>query len=59
MRGLAIHLMCGQELIPAALIAEYRFRYTTIFDRADLYIPFIERSLNLLESGGTLGFICG
>ena len=38
-----------QELIPAALIAEYRTRYTTVFDRADLYIPFIERSLNLLE----------
>ena len=47
-----------QELIPAALIAEYRIRYTTVFDRADLYIPFIERSLNLLEPGGTLGFIC-
>ncbi len=47
-----------QELIPAALLAEYRTRYTTIFDRADLYIPFIERSLNLLEPSGTLGFIC-
>lgn len=47
-----------QEMIPAALIAEYRARYTTIFDRADLYIPFIERSLNLLEKGGVLGFIC-
>ena len=33
-------------------------RYTTVFDRADLYIPFIEHSLNLLEPGGTLGFIC-
>ena len=47
-----------QELIPAALLVEYRTRYTTIFDRADLYVPFIERSLNLLEPGGTLGFIC-
>ena len=47
-----------QELIPDALIAEYRIRYTTVFDRADLYIPFIERSLNLLEPGGALGFIC-
>ena len=47
-----------QELIPDALIAEYRIRYTTVFDRADLYIPFIERSLNLLEPRGTLGFIC-
>lgn len=47
-----------QELIPDALIAEYRARYRTIFDRADIYIPFIERSLNLLTKGGTLGFIC-
>ena len=37
-----------QELIPDVLIAEYRARYDTIFDRADLYVPFIERSLNLL-----------
>ncbi|MDX2143215.1 MAG: Eco57I restriction-modification methylase domain-containing protein [Rhodospirillaceae bacterium] len=47
-----------QELIPDALIAEYRSRYRTIYDRADLYIPFIERSLSLLKDGGRLGFIC-
>jgi len=47
-----------QELIPDALIAEYRARYRTVFDRADIYIPFIERSLTLLADGGTLGFIC-
>ncbi len=47
-----------QELIPAPLLSEYKLRYTTLFDRADLYIPFIERSLNLLHSTGTLGFIC-
>jgi len=47
-----------QELIPDALIAEYRLRYHTIFDRGDLYIPFIERSLSLLRRGGALGFIC-
>lgn len=47
-----------QELIPQVLIDEYRRRYTTIFDRADLYVPFIERSLRLLAKGGTLGFIC-
>lgn len=47
-----------QELIPAALISEYRRRYKTIYDRADIYIPFIERSLDLLKSGGVLGFIC-
>ncbi len=47
-----------QELIPDELMAEYRERYSTIYDRADLYIPFIERSLRLLEEGGHLGFIC-
>ena len=47
-----------QELIPAALLAEYRSRYTTLYDRADLYIPFIERSLRCLVEGGVLGFIC-
>ena len=47
-----------QELIPAALLAEYRRRYATLYDRADLYIPFIERSLRLLKEGGKLSFIC-
>jgi hypothetical protein len=46
------------ELIPNVLMAEYRNRYTTIYDRADLYIPFIERSLRSLALGGSLGFIC-
>lgn len=47
-----------QEMIPGVLLAEYRERYTTMYDRADLYIAFIERSLHLLNKGGTLGFIC-
>ena len=47
-----------QELIPDALMAEYRRRFATIYDRADIYIPFIERSLSLLAPGGQLGFIC-
>jgi TaqI-like C-terminal specificity domain/Eco57I restriction-modification methylase len=47
-----------QELIPATLLVEYRSRYPTIYDRADLYIPFIEQSLRLLSLGGCLGFIC-
>lgn len=47
-----------QELIPAALLAEYRSRYQTMYDRADIYIPFIERSLSVLAKGGNLGFIC-
>lgn len=47
-----------QELIPEALMREYRARYATIYDRADLYIPFIEHSLCMLVPGGALGFIC-
>jgi hypothetical protein len=47
-----------QELIPDVLLAEYRARYSTVYDRADIYIPFIERSLLSLKSGGQLGFIC-
>ncbi|MDE2774274.1 MAG: Eco57I restriction-modification methylase domain-containing protein [Gemmatimonadota bacterium] len=47
-----------QELIPDALLTEYRARYTTVFDRADLYIPFIERSMKLLATEGKAGIIC-
>ena len=47
-----------QELIPAALLQDYRRRFLTLYDRADLYIPFIERSLGLLAPNGKLGFIC-
>lgn len=46
------------EAIPVPLLAEYKRRYPTMYDRADLYIPFIERSLLLLAAGGRLGFIC-
>jgi hypothetical protein len=47
-----------QELIPAPLLAEYRRRYASLYDRADLYVPFIERSLGLLADGGQFAFIC-
>lgn len=47
-----------QEAIPDVLMGEYRQRYSTIYDRADIYVPFIEQSLSLLQSGGKLGFIC-
>jgi hypothetical protein len=47
-----------QERIPSALLEEYRRRYKTIYDRADLYVPFYERGLSLLAPGGRLGFIC-
>lgn len=47
-----------QESVPDILMREYRQRYRTIYDRADIYVPFIERSLALLGQGGKLGFIC-
>ncbi|HUD02493.1 MAG TPA: Eco57I restriction-modification methylase domain-containing protein [Candidatus Paceibacterota bacterium] len=47
-----------QEMVPNALMAEYRRRFDTIYDRADIYVPFIEYSLRLLDEGGVLGFIC-
>lgn len=47
-----------QELVPDTLMATYRARFTTIYDRADLYIPFLEHALRLLTDGGQLGCIC-
>lgn len=47
-----------QESVPDVLMREYRLRYKTIFDRADLYVPFIERSLDLLTENGRVSFIC-
>src|SRR3546814_16514862 len=47
-----------QERIPASLLAEYRRRYRTLYDRADLYVLFYERGLDLLAPGGRLGFLC-
>jgi adenine-specific DNA-methyltransferase len=46
------------EQIAPDLQAEYRRRYATIFDRADLYVAFIERSLRLLSPTGLLSFVC-
>lgn len=47
-----------QELIPVEMLAAYRRRYVTLFDRADLYVPFMERSLQLLKPEGQVSFIC-
>lgn len=47
-----------QERILEPLLGEYRRRYRTLYDRADLYVPFYERGLDLLELEGRLGFIC-
>ena len=46
------------ENIPKPLLTEYRKRFSTMIDRADLYVPFFEKSLSLLKPGGTLSFIC-
>lgn len=47
-----------QEDLPGQLLNLYRCRFTTMYDRADLYVAFFERALGLLEVGGKLGFIC-
>lgn len=46
------------EQLDPHLQAIYRERFETIFDRADLYVAFIERSLELLSAAGLLSFIC-
>ena len=47
-----------QEMIAPELLKIYRSSYKTIYDRADLYVPFIERCLGLLTDNGQLSFIC-
>lgn len=46
------------EALPKRVLQRYRSRYTTATDRADLYIPFFERGLELLAPDGVLAFIC-
>lgn len=46
------------EHIPKDLLEKYRQIFSTMSDRADLYIPFFEKSLSLLKDGGRLSFIC-
>lgn len=46
------------EQLAPELQSEYRRRYESLYDRADLYVAFIERSLALLKPSGTLSFIC-
>lgn len=47
-----------QERIDDRLLTEYRRRYATLYDRADLYVLFFERGLDLLGAGGRLAYIC-
>jgi hypothetical protein len=46
------------ENLPKDLLKVYRARWRSLFDRADLYVAFIEKSLELLQPEGRLGFIC-
>lgn len=46
------------EDLPKQVLSEYRRRFETLKDRADLYIAFFERGLQLLESDGLLVYIC-
>lgn len=46
------------EQLSELLQAEYRNRYRSLYDRADIYVAFIERGLTLLSEKGSLSFIC-
>lgn len=46
------------ENLPKELLQLYRSQWVSLFDRADLYVAFIEKSLGLLQRDGRLGFIC-
>ena len=46
------------ENIPKGILKKYRAQFSTMTDRADLYIPFYEKSLSLLKKDGRLSFIC-
>jgi hypothetical protein len=46
------------ENLPKDLLHLYRSQWRSLFDRADLYVAFIEKSLGLLRPEGRLSFIC-
>lgn len=46
------------EQLSQALQEEYRKLFSSLYDRADLYVAFIEKSLGLLGPEGVLSFIC-
>jgi adenine-specific DNA-methyltransferase len=46
------------EQLSVQLQTYYRTHYRTLFDRADLYVAFIERGLSLLSERGVLSYIC-
>lgn len=46
------------EKIPRNTLSKYRDNFSTMTERADLYIPFYEKALSLLVKNGRLSFIC-
>jgi hypothetical protein len=46
------------EDVPKQVLSRYRELFVTSTDRADLYVAFIEKGLELLSTTGTLAFIC-
>jgi hypothetical protein len=46
------------EDLPKAVLEHYRRSFSTATDRADLYVAFIQRGLQLLAPDGVLAFIC-
>lgn len=46
------------ESVPSSLMAAYRRACPTMRGRADVYVGFLERGLDLLKPGGGLSFIC-
>ncbi|WP_373231951.1 Eco57I restriction-modification methylase domain-containing protein [Cohnella sp.] len=46
------------ENIDEKVAKKYRSTYKTLFDRADIYVAFIEHSLEMLNKDGRLSFIC-
>ncbi len=46
------------ENIPMELLSVYRKTFSTMIERADLYVAFYEKSLSLLRDDGVLSFIC-
>ena len=46
------------ESIDEAVAEVYRKRYRTMIGRADLYVGFFERALEMLAPGGICTFIC-
>jgi methylase of polypeptide subunit release factors len=45
------------ESLPNAVLSQYRQQYASMGDRADVYVAFIERGLQLLSPNGQLSYI--